>query len=69
MQEYYKKWNILLEGILLLKQGWITKKIVVIYVDCGGCKSKRVQTHKNQRQEFLLKRQVRNIWYSLCQEA
>jgi len=38
-------------------------------VDCGGYKDKGVQTYKNQEQEFLLEKQVRNIWYSLCQEA
>ena len=35
----------------------------------GGYKDKGVQTYKNQEQEFLLEKQVRNIWYSLCQEA
>ena len=38
-------------------------------MDCGGYKDKGVQTYKNQEQEFLLEKQVRNIWYSLCQEA
>jgi len=50
-----------LEGALLLKRGWITREMVTTYVNYGGCKGKRVQTHKNQGQEFLLKRQVKNI--------
>ena len=43
--------------------------MVVTYVDCGGYKGKRVQTYKNQGQGFLLERQVKNMQYSLCQEA
>jgi len=57
------------EDTLLLKRGWLTEEVVAMYVNCGGCKDKKVQTHENQRQEFLLKRQVRNIWYNLCQKA
>jgi len=49
------------EDTLLLKRGWLTEEVVAMYVNCGGCKDKKVQTHENQRQEFLLKRQVRNI--------
>jgi len=45
------------------------REVVAIYMDCGGYKDKGVQTYKNQEQEFLLEKQVRNIWYSLCQEA
>jgi len=38
--------------------------------DSGNlCEGKGVQTHKNQEQEFFLKRQVKNVWYGLCQEA
>ena len=58
-----------LEGVLLLKREWITREIVAMYVDYRGYKGKRIQIHKNQRQGFLLERQVRNIWYSLYQEA
>jgi len=35
------------EGALLLKQEWITKEVVVTYVECRGCKSKGIQTHEN----------------------
>ena len=38
-------------------------------MDYGGYKDKGVQIYKNQEQEFLLEKQVRNIWYSLYQEA
>jgi len=41
----------------------------VVYVDCGEYEGKRVQTHKNQGQEFLFEKQVKNIWCGLCQEA
>ena len=58
-----------LEGVLLLKREWITREMVAMYVDYRGYKGKRIQIHKNQRQGFLLERQVRNIWYSLYQEA
>ena len=58
-----------LEGVLLLKREWITREMVAMYVDYRGYKGKRIQTHKNQRQGFFLERQVRNIWYSLYQEA
>ena len=68
-QEYYDKWSIPPEGILLLKRRWITKETVKTYVDCRGCKGKGVQTHKNQEQGFLLEKQVKNIWYSSYQEA
>ena len=40
-----------------------------MYVDCRGCEGKRVQTHKNQGQGFLLEKQSRNVWYDLCQEV
>ena len=40
-----------------------------MYVDCERYKDKGVQTHKNQGQGFLLERQVRNMWCSLCQEV
>jgi len=68
-QEYCGKESMPPQGALLLERGWITREIVAIYVDCRGCKGKGVQTHKNQGQEFLLERQVRNVWCSLCQEA
>ena len=42
---------------------------MAIYVNCGGCKDKGVQTHENQRQGFLFERQVRNMWCGLYQEA
>jgi len=35
--------------------------MVATYIDCGGYEGKRVQTYKNQEQEFLLERQVRNM--------
>jgi len=48
-------------GVLLLERGWITREIVAMYMDCGGYESKGVQTHKNQRQGFFPKRQVKNM--------
>ena len=69
IQEYCSKGSIPLEEVLLLERGWITEEIVATYVECGGCKSKGVQTYKNQEQGFLLERQVKNMWYDLCQEA
>jgi len=56
-------------GVLLLERGWITREIVAMYMDCGGYESKGVQTHKNQRQGFFPKRQVKNMWCSLYQEV
>jgi len=47
-----------LEGTLLLERGWIIEETMAMYVDCGGCRGKGVQTHKNQGQGFLLERQV-----------
>jgi len=47
--------------MLLLERGWITEETVVIYVECRGYEDKRVQTHKNWGQGFLLERQVKNI--------
>ena len=69
MQEYCGEESTPPEGVLLLERGWITREIVATYVDCRGCEGKGVQTHKNQEQEFLLERQVRNMWCGLCQEA
>ena len=37
-----------LEGALLLNRGWVTEKVVVTYVDCGGYNSRGVQTYENQ---------------------
>jgi len=36
------------KGALLLERRWITREVVTIYVDCGECKGKGVQTHENQ---------------------
>ena len=69
IQEYYKEESMPPKGTLLLEREQITREIVVAYVNCGGCKGKRVQIHKNQGQGFLLKKQVRNIQCSLYQEA
>ena len=57
------------KGTLLLEREWLTKEIVVTYVDCREYEGKGVQTHENQGQEFLLERQLRNIQCDLCQEA
>jgi len=35
------------EGALLLDRGWTIEEVVAIYVDCGGCKGRGVQTHEN----------------------
>ena len=35
--EFYKycnEWSIPLEGILLLERGWVTKEVIVTYMDC-----------------------------------
>jgi len=69
VQEYCGEWNAPLEGALLLERGWIMREVVAIYVDCGGCEDKGVQTYENQGQGFLLEKQVRNMWCSSCQEA
>jgi len=69
VQEYCEKWNMPPEGVLLLERRWTIEEIVVTYVDCREYKDKRVQTHKNQGQGFLLKRQVKKIWYNTCQEV
>jgi len=57
------------EDVLLLKREWIIREMVAMYMDCRGCEGKGVQTYENQGQEFLLERQVRNIWCGLCQKA
>ena len=45
------------------------REVVAIYVDCRGCEDKGVQTYENQGQGFFLEKQVRNVWYGLCQEV
>ena len=35
------------EDTLLLERGWITREMVVTYIDCGGCEDKRVLIHEN----------------------
>ena len=57
------------KGTLLLEREWITRETMVIYMDCRGYKGKGVQTYENQGQEFLLKKQSRNVWCDLCQKA
>ena len=69
VQEYCDEQSMPLEGALLLNRGWVTEKVVVTYVDCGGYNSRGVQTYENQGQGFLLERQVRNMWCDLCQKA
>ena len=69
VQEYCGEKSMPPKGALLLERRWIIKEMVAMYVNCRGCKGKGVQTHKNWGQGFLLERQVRNVWYSLCQEA
>ena len=61
VQEYYREESMPPKGALLLERGWITKEVVVMYMDCRGYKGKGVQTYKNQGQGFLLERQVRNM--------
>ena len=69
VQEYYDKQSMLPEGALLLNKGWIIEEVVATYVDCEGCEGKGVQTHENQEQGFLPKRQVKNMWCDPCQEV
>ena len=47
VQEYCDKWSLPPQGALLLDRGWITEKVVVMYVECGGCDGKDVQTYEN----------------------
>jgi len=54
VQKYCGEESIPPEGVLLLERGWLTEEIVVIYMDCRGCKDKGVQIHENQEQKFLL---------------
>ena len=65
-QEYCREESILPKGTLLLERRQITREMVAIYVDCGGCEGKGVQTYKNQEQGFLLERQVKNMQCGLC---
>ena len=68
-QKYCKEKNAPPEGTLLLERRQITKETMAMYVDCRGCEGKGVQIYKNQEQEFLLEKQVKNVWCGLCQEA
>jgi len=58
-----------LEDALLLERRWIIREVVVIYVDYREYKDKGMQTYENQGQGFFLEKQVRNVWYGLCQEV
>jgi len=58
-----------LEETLLLERGWIIEETVATYIEYGKCEDKRVQTYKNQRQEFFLEKQVKNMWCNLFQEV
>ena len=69
IQEYCNKESMPPEEIFLLEKGQIIEKTVATYVEYGECKNKRVQIYENQKQEFLLKGQVKNIQYNLFQEA
>jgi len=35
------------EDTLLLERGWLTEKVVAMYVDYGRYKGKRIQTYEN----------------------
>ena len=69
IQEYCNKESMPPEEIFLLEKGQIIEETVATYVEYGECKNKRVQIYENQKQEFLLKGQVKNIQYNLFQEA
>ena len=55
-QEYCGEESMPPKGTLLLEKRQIIREMMVTYVDYGGYKGKGVQTHKNQRQGFLLER-------------
>ena len=42
VQEYCEKLNAPPKHALLLVRGWITREMVITYVNCGECEGKRV---------------------------
>jgi len=56
VQEYCNKRNMSPEEVLLLEREYITEETVATYIECRECKDKRVQTHENWGQGFLLER-------------
>ena len=46
-QEYCREESMPSEDTLLLERGWITREMVVMYINCGGYEDKRVLTHEN----------------------
>jgi len=57
------------KGIVLEEREWKTKKEVVMFVECEGYEYKGTKTEENQGQEFISRKQLRNLWCRNCLEA
>jgi len=51
------------------KEGWMTRREVVTFVECCGCDYKGTKTQENQGQGFLSKKQLSHMWCEGCREA
>jgi len=40
-----------------------------MFVECEGCEYKGTKTEENQGQEFISRKQLRNLWRGNCLEA
>jgi len=68
-QEYSGTQGMPPKGAALEKKGWRTKREVVTFVECGGCKYKGTKTKENRGQGFITGKQLRNLWCRRCLEA
>ena len=56
-------------GAAMCMERWTTLREVVTFVECRGCNYKGMKTQKNQRQGFLSKEQLCNMWCRECKKA
>jgi len=57
------------KGAEISKEGWMTRREVVTFVECRGCDYKGTKTQENHGQGFLSKKQLLHMWCESCREA
>jgi len=55
--------------VLLKEKECLTEKEVITFIKCEKYNYKDIKTWKNQRQGFVIREQLKNIWYSHCIKA
>lgn len=69
VQEYSSMQGMPLRSAALEKRGWSTRWEVVMYMKYRECDYKGTKMQENQRQEFLPKAQLSNMWCGNCKRG